>query len=73
MSTTSTSQPASGGVRVNGHSPWVWALQRTAMGILIMAVVIGGTAWLMSAAIDLDRAATAGTQQQAAQPDAVTR
>lgn len=64
MSTTLTSQPARGGVRVNGRSPWVWALQRAAIGIGILAVVVGGAAWLLYAAIDPD--VEAGIEARAA-------
>ncbi len=64
MSTTLGSQSASGGVRVNGHSPWVWALRRTALGILILTVTIGAAAWLMYAGID--PAAEASNEARAA-------
>ena len=52
MSTVSGSPLASGSVRVNGYSPWVWALRRTMLGVVILAVSIGGAAWLLYEAID---------------------
>lgn len=54
MPMTMSSQPVTGGVRVNGRSPWVWALHRALMGIAILAISIGGAAWLLYAAIDPD-------------------
>ena len=64
MSMTNSSQAASGGVRVKGYSPWVWALRRTIIGIVILTVTIGAAAWLLNAAIDQD--AEASTEAQAA-------
>lgn len=54
MASTVGSRSANGDVRVNGHSPWVWALRRAAMGVMILAVTIGVAAWLLYAAIDPD-------------------
>ena len=64
MSTTFGSHPASWKtLLVNGRSPWVWALRRTAAGILILAVTVGGAAWLLYATIDQE--AEASTEARA--------
>lgn len=64
MSSTFGSQPASGKtLLVNGRSPWVWALRRAVAGILILAVTVGGAAWLLYATIDQE--AEAGTEARA--------
>ena len=66
MSTSTASQPAGGGVRVKGHSPWVWALRRTAYGLVILVVTIAGAAWLFNAAIDSEGEGTATKAHAAA-------
>lgn len=68
MTTTLISRPASGGVRVKGLSPWVWALRRTLMGLAILAITVGGAAWLLYAAIDPDIDANADARASLAKP-----
>lgn len=64
MSSTFGSQPASEKVLlVNGRSPWSWALRRALAGVAILAVSIGGAAWLLYATIDQD--AEASTEARA--------
>lgn len=64
MSSTFGSQPASEKVLlVKGRSPWVWALQRALAGVAILAITIGGAAWLLYATIDQE--AEAGTEARA--------
>lgn len=54
MATTLGSRSAGGDIRVNGQAPWVWALRRAAIGVVILAVTIGAAAWLLYSAIDPD-------------------
>ena len=59
MSSTFGSQPAGGkALLVNGRSPWIWALRRALAGILILAVTVGGAAWLLYATIDQEAEAS---------------
>lgn len=64
MSSTFGSQPANQRVLlVNGRSPWAWAARRAIAGILILAVTVGGAAWLLYATIDQEAEASTEARQ----------
>lgn len=62
MSMTLGSQAPTGGLRVKGRSPLAWALRRAAIGVVILAVTIGGAAWLFNASIEPEADVTSDAQ-----------
>lgn len=64
MTTFGAPPAAKPALRVNGQSPLGWALRRALLGLAILAVSIGGAAWLLYAAIDPD--VEAGAEARAA-------
>jgi len=59
MTTTSGPQAPSEGLRVNGVSPWAWALQRALLGLMILTAAVGGALWIYHLAIEFDRVGAA--------------
>jgi len=60
MTSTASEDAARKALRLQGHSPWVWALRRAVLGLFIMTVVIAGFAWLLHSAIESEAVASAG-------------